>query len=163
MTAKNLIKIKVDFYHEMIDFYYLWGKRIMMDSEIIEKPAKRHIGRNIQKVRVYLGIKQEVLAADLGISQSAVSKIEQQEDVEGEVLARIARFLGVSEEVIRNFDSERIVYNISSNNYNDTTISEGATTFAIAQQVNPVEKIVELYERLLKSEREKIEILSQKK
>ena len=38
-------------------------------------------------------------------------------------------------------------------------ISEGATTYAIVQQINPLEKIVELYERLLKSEQDKIEIL----
>ena len=61
--------------------------------------------------------------------------------------------------LIKNFDLERAGYNINHNNYRDATISDGATTFAIAQQINPVEKIVELYERLLKSEREKIEIL----
>lgn len=43
--------------------------------------------------------------------------------------------------------------------YKDANISEGATTYAIVQQINPLEKIVELYERLLKSEQDKIEIL----
>ena len=49
------------------------------------------------------------------------------------------------------------IYNIC-NNYKDATINEGANTFAIEQQLNPLDKIVELYERLLKSEREKLEI-----
>ena len=33
------------------------------------------------------------------------------------------------------------------------------THLAHTQQINPIEKVVELYERLLKSEQEKIEIL----
>ena len=48
------------------------------------------------------------------------------------------------------------------NNYKDATISPGATATVYAahtQQINPIEKVVELYERLLKSEQEKIEIL----
>lgn len=125
----------------------------------MEEPVKKHIGQNLQRVRVYLGVKQDALASDLNMSQSAVSKIEQQEEIEDGLLKQIADALGVSPELIRNFDLERSVYNINHNNYREATISEGATTYAISQQVNPVDKIVELYERLLQSEREKIEIL----
>lgn len=125
----------------------------------MEQPVKKHIGQNLQRVRVYLGVKQDALASDLNISQSAISKIEQQEEIEEGLLKQIADALGVSPELIRNFDLERSVYNINHNNYREATISEGATTYAISQQVNPVDKIVELYERLLQSEREKIEIL----
>jgi transcriptional regulator with XRE-family HTH domain len=117
------------------------------------------IGRKIERVRTYLGIKQETLAATLGITQQAVSNIEKQTTIEDGLLGQIAEAMGVSTDVIKNFDLERAVYNINHNNHQDATISEGATTYAIAQQVNPVEKIVELYERLLQSEREKIEIL----
>ena len=127
-----------------------------MKSETTEKITQRHIGRNVQRVRVYMGVKQEALAYDLGISQSDVSKIEQQDEIDDGLLSRIAGLLGVAPEVIRDFDVERAIYNIS-NNYNDATISDGGT--AIALQINPIEKIVELYERLLQSEREKIELL----
>ena len=50
---------------------------------------------------------------------------------------------------------------LKTNNYKDATISPGAiaTVYAHNQQINPIEKVVELYERLLKSEQEKIEIL----
>ncbi|HMO60729.1 MAG: helix-turn-helix transcriptional regulator [Lacibacter sp.] len=130
-----------------------------MATETMEKPVKRHVGQNLQRVRVYLGVKQDALASEAGISQQAISKIEQQEEIEEGLLKQLADALGVSPELIKNFDLERAVYNINHNNYRDATISDGATTFAIAQQINPVEKIVELYERLLKSEREKIEIL----
>ena len=46
-----------------------------MDAEIKEKASRRHVGRNLQKIRVYLGMKQEALAADLGVSQQEISKI----------------------------------------------------------------------------------------
>lgn len=130
-----------------------------MDVEIKEKENRRHVGRNLQRIRVYLGMKQEVLAADLGVNQQIISKIEKQEEIEEGFLKRIAEVLGISEEVIKDFDVEKTIFNINHHNYKDANISEGATTYAIVQQINPLEKIVELYERLLKSEQDKIEIL----
>ena len=130
-----------------------------MDVEIKEKENQRHVGRNLQRIRVYLGMKQEALAADLGVNQQIISKIEKQEEIGEGFLKRIAEVLGISEEVIKDFDVEKTIFNINHHNYKDANISEGATTYAIVQQINPLEKIVELYERLLKSEQDKIEIL----
>ena len=130
-----------------------------MDVEIKEKENRRHVGRNLQRIRVYLGMKQEALAADLGVNQQVISKIEKQEEIEEGFLKRIAEVLGISEEVIKDFDVEKTIFNINHHNYKDANISESATTYAIVQQINPLEKIVELYERLLKSEQDKIEIL----
>ena len=130
-----------------------------MDVEIKEKENRRHVGRNLQRIRVYLGMKQEALAADLGVNQQVISKIEKQEEIEEGFLKRIAEVLGISEEVIKDFDVEKTIFNINHHNYKDANISEGATTYAIVQQINPLVKIVELYERLLKSEQDKIEIL----
>lgn len=140
-----------------------------MEAQPTEKINRRHIGRNIQRVRMYFGVKQEALAADLGISQQEVSKIEQLEEPDEALLDRIAQSLGVSPDVIRDFDVERAIYNI--NNIRDNTFETGSTSIAqldqgpssIAQQVNPLEKIVELYERLLQSEREKVELLKGRK
>ena len=130
-----------------------------MDVEIKEKENRRHVGRNLQRIRVYLGMKQEALAADLGVNQQVISKIEKQEEIEEGFLKRIAEVLGISEEVIKDFDVEKTIFNINHHNYKDANISEGATTYAIVQQINPLEKIVELYERLLKSEQDKICLL----
>lgn len=129
-----------------------------METNTIEKTNNRHVGRNLQRVRIYFGIKQETLASDLGISQQAVSKIEQQEVIDNDLLKKIGTIIGVAPEMIENFDIERAIYNINNYNYPDATITEGST--AIVQQINPVEKIVELYERLLQSEKEKNEFLS---
>lgn len=130
-----------------------------MDVEIKDKPIKRHVGRNLQKIRVYLGMKQEALAADLGVNQQVISRIEKQEEIEEGLLNQIAGVLGISSEVIKDFDVERAIYNINS--FKDATISPGetATVYASVLNINPIEKVVELYERLLQSEREKIELL----
>lgn len=85
-----------------------------MDVEIKDKASQRHVGRNLQRIRVYLGMKQEALAADLGISQQEISKIEKQDEIEDKLLTQIATALGVSAEVIRDFDVERAIYNYNS-------------------------------------------------
>jgi len=103
-------------------------------------------------------MKQEALAADLGVNQQVISKIEKQEEIEEGLLNQIASVLGISAEVIKDFDIEKAIYNI--NNIRDNTFEQGATS--IAQQFNPLDKIVELYERLLQSEREKIELLKKR-
>lgn len=41
-------------------------------------------------------MKQETLALEMGISQQVVSKIEQSEQVEEQILERIAKALGVN-------------------------------------------------------------------
>ena len=131
-----------------------------MDIKVKDKVNQRHVGRNLQRIRVYLGMKQEALASDLGVSQQEISKIEKQDEIEDGLLTKIAEVLGISTDVIKDFDVETAICNI--NNYKDATISPGATATVYAahtQQINPLEKVVELYERLLKSEQEKIEIL----
>ena len=50
-----------------------------MDIKVKDKVNQRHVGRNLQRIRVYLGMKQEALASDLGVSQQEISKIEKQE------------------------------------------------------------------------------------
>jgi transcriptional regulator with XRE-family HTH domain len=113
-----------------------------------------HIGRKISKLRELKGIKQETLAAELGISQQAVSKIEQSADVEEEALDKIAKVLGLTPDAIRAF-SEDAVFNIIANTFTDN--SQNNNNYLCT--INPLEKIVELYERLLASEREKVELL----
>jgi transcriptional regulator with XRE-family HTH domain len=127
--------------------------------------SKLHIGRKIGRVRELKGMKQETLAAELGISQQAVSKIEQSADVDGEALEKIAKILGVSSEAIKGF-TEEAVFNIISNTFHNTS-SDNSTLIASSLNYQPtfntIEKIVELYERLLQSEREKIDLLKGKK
>lgn len=124
---------------------------------------ERHDGQNVQRIRVYLGIKQESLAKELNISRSQLSLIEQQNEIDNELLANISNILGVTSELIKNFDLEKAIYNI--NNYKDATINGGAINGSryAHQEINPLDKVVELYERLLKSEREKLELFLKQK
>src|SRR5690554_3196428 len=124
--------------------------------------SKTHIGQNVQKVRVYLGVKQDALADELGITQQEVSKIEKQEFIDERMLLNIADVLCISPEVIRNFDLERAIKNICNSDYEATVLGRKSEN-EDELQLKMVEKIFELYERLLKSEREKIELLILKK
>jgi transcriptional regulator with XRE-family HTH domain len=114
---------------------------------------KVHEGRNVKRFREMLGIKQEVLAADLGQdwTQKKVSLLEQKETIELEILDQVAKILKVSPEAIRNFSEEAA--NHFFNTFNDQSGFNYQCTF------NPLDKVVELYERLLASEREKVVIL----
>lgn len=91
-----------------------------MDIKVKDKVNQRHVGRNLQRIRVYLGMKQEALASDLGVSQQEISKIEKQDEIEDGLLTKIAEVLGISTDVIKDFDVEKAIYNI--NNYKDATI-----------------------------------------
>ena len=45
--------------------------------------------RQLHRIRVYLGMKQEALASDVGVSQQEISKIEKQDEIEdGDVYKR---------------------------------------------------------------------------
>jgi transcriptional regulator with XRE-family HTH domain len=82
-----------------------------------------HIGRKIGRIRELKGIKQEVLAAELGVSQQSISRIEQSETIEDDKLKQIAQVLGVSTDAIKNF-SEDAVFNYF-NNFSDNSINQG--------------------------------------
>jgi transcriptional regulator with XRE-family HTH domain len=123
-----------------------------------------HIGRKIARIRELKGIKQESLAIDLGVTQQTVSNIEKSEKIEDEVLDRIAKALGVPADTVKNF-SEEAVFNYF-NSFHDSSTGD----FRHHCTFNPINKIVELYdekvellERLLASEREKVELLKNSK
>ena len=127
--------------------------------ETATKP--NHIGRKISRIRELRGMKQEALAAELGMSQQSISHLEQSESIEDEKLERIAKALGVTKEAIENF-SEEAVFNIISNTFHNTS-SDNSTLIASSLNYQPsfntVDKIVELYERLVEAEKEKVKYL----
>lgn len=117
----------------------------------------KHIGRNISRIRELRGMKQEALAIAIGMSQQTISNIEGSETVDDERLNSIAEALGVSADAIKNYSDEVVLNNIQ-NNHEGSVIHSGPTvnhncTF------NPLDKIVELYERLVQAEKDKVEYL----
>jgi transcriptional regulator with XRE-family HTH domain len=145
------------FYHQSID-----------NMTNTDRPAgKVHHGRNIKRFRDMLGIKQEALALELGDdwSQKKVSRLEENERVEEDVLEQVAKILKVPVEAIKRFDEETAI-NVIGNTV--TTVNDNATgqLFQFNPTFNPIDKLVEaldenkkLYERLLKEKDEKISLL----
>ena len=119
-----------------------------------------HQGRNIKRFREMLGIKQEALALELGEdwNQRKISLLEQKEVVDQDLLVQVAKVLKVPVEAIKNFDEEAAV-NIVSNTFSDFKDNASAINHNCDLNFNPIEKIVELYEALVKSEKDKNELL----
>jgi len=121
---------------------------------------KIHLGRNIKRFREMLGIKQEAFATELGEdwNQKKVSLLEQKENIEEDLLQQVAKVLKVPVEAIKNFDEKAAI--VYFNTFNDSSFSHSNGAFSAYQcTFNPIEKIVELYEALVKSEKEKVELL----
>jgi transcriptional regulator with XRE-family HTH domain len=117
-----------------------------------------HIGRKISRIRELKDMKQEALAQALGMSQQTVSAMENSETIDEEKLAEVAKALGVTVEAIKNF-SEEAVFNYFNNIYdNDFSYSNGAIQSNNCS-FNPLDKVVELYERLVQAEKDKNEYL----
>ena len=146
----------VSYQSKLVFYQSLFFKRILNTFESMSTATKpKHIGRNISRIRELKGMKQEALATAIGVSQQSVSNIEASEIVDEEKLKAIAEVLGISVEAIKNF-SEEAVLNIIGNTYNDSSVVNGN---AYNCNFNPLDKVVELYERLLSAEKEKITYL----
>lgn len=111
----------------------------------MENAKEKHIGKNIRAIRQLRGMKQEIFARKLGIAQQNVSKMENNRKPSEEQIEAAAKILQTSTEAIKNFDENGIFQN--------NLFNEQVNNF------NPVEKVVELYERLLKEAKDEITIL----
>jgi len=118
---------------------------------------KIHQGRNVKRFREMLGIKQEALAFDLGEdwNQKKISMLEQKEVVEEALLLKISEVMRIPVEAFQNFDEEQAI-NVISNTF---TSNDTSTLNAINSNCNfnPLDKMVELYERMLQQQKEMIE------
>lgn len=118
----------------------------------------KHIGRNISRMRELRGMKQEALAQAIGTNQQAISGIESSETVDPAKLKEIAKALGVTVEAIENF-SEESVFNFFNNFYDNSANNGYLNNTNNHCTFNPLDKVVELYERLVLAERDKVEYL----
>jgi len=111
-----------------------------------------HEGHNVKRLREILGVKQETLAGDLGLTQQALSAIEQKEALPPDMLEKIAASLKIPADAIKKFNDEAFVTNISC------TFNE-----QVNYHFNSPDKVLEevklLYERFLKTEQDKIALL----
>ncbi len=82
-----------------------------------------------------------------------------QEQIDDETLQKVADVLHIPTDAIKNFNDEATVTFIT-NTFNNQNSSD-VTNYGSMCTINPIEKIVELYERLLKIEQEKSALLGQ--
>ncbi|WP_295841567.1 helix-turn-helix transcriptional regulator [uncultured Apibacter sp.] len=130
-------------------------------------PKKVHQGRNIKRLREMLGIKQESLAFDLGVSQATVSDYEQKEALDDKILEKVSLALKIPIEAIKNMTDETT--NNYINTFYDNSSQVGSNSNNINCNFNPIDKIVELYcekeelyKKMIKDRDELIEKLSKK-
>ena len=103
------------------------------------EPKKVHHGRNVKRLREMLGVKQDTLAVELNITQATMSKLEAKEEIEKDILQKIAQILKIPVEAIENYNDEGAL-NLVANTFNNHDASIGLTI-----NFNPIDKIVELY------------------
>jgi transcriptional regulator with XRE-family HTH domain len=120
---------------------------------------KIHEGRNLRRFREMLGMKQDVLAMELGSewNQQKVSLLEQREKIDSDILEQVSAILKIPSEAIKNFDEEKAV-NIIANTFNDSSAANAVFHNPI---YHPIDKLIQLheekialYERMLKEKDE---------
>ena len=134
--------------------------------------TKKHDGRNVKRIREILQVKQSTLAHALGEewNQKKVSQLEDKETIDDKLMEEIAEALKVPVEAIRNFDEEKALNVVANNSFENC--NQPASIF-YNSVINPIDKWMEaieenkrlgeenkqLYERLLQSEKDKVDML----
>jgi len=132
-----------------------------MDTQ--EKTAKNtHHGHAVKRYRHTLGIKQEALAADMGISQALVSFYEQKKVIEDDMIGKFAKALNVAPELIKELEEDPVTVIIENNTFEKGSSNIGKVDGDHIINNNPIEQILELckekqalYERIAELEKEK--------
>lgn len=129
-----------------------------------------HHGRNIRNARIKRNLKQEALADLVHMTQQNVSRYEATKVIDDKTLEKFAKALDVSVEDLKTIQ-EPVPLMIENNN----TYTENATvvginqgsywgdpTFHTSPIIHPLDKMVELFERMLKERDEQIKALAAK-
>ena len=119
---------------------------------------KSNHGANVRRWREWRNINQDVLAEQIGVSQTTLSGYEKKDKLDQEILEKIAKALEIPVEAITEMN-EGASINIVNAYDNSGSINYSPT-------YNPLDKVVELYdekialyERMLKEKDEAISLL----
>lgn len=123
---------------------------------------KIHQGHNVKRFREMLGVKQETLALNLGNEwdRKKISLMEQKDLIEEVLLQKISKVLNIPVEAFQNFEEEQSV-NVIANTYSFHDFKDHAVAsgFSYQPSFNPIDKIIELYERMIQQQKEMIDKL----
>lgn len=122
---------------------------------------KSNHGANVRRWREWRNINQDVLAEQIGVSQTTLSGYEKKEKLDQEILEKIAKALDIPIEAITELEQGTAI-NIFSGTWNDNA----SNSVNYNPTFNPIDKVVELYdekialyERMLKEKDDAITLL----
>ena len=136
-----------------------------------------HHGRNIRRTRIEKNMNQEGLSELVHLSQPAVSKYEKMKVIDDEMLQRFARALNVPFDYLKTLEEDTQTVVFENNTVNDSEQNTGGANISMGivksdtedsindsrvNNFNPIDKITELYERLLKEKDEKYAALERR-
>lgn len=135
-------------------------------SHTAEK-KKPHHGDNLVIARKWKKMTQYDVAEKVGLHQTEISTMEKQEVIDGDLLDRIAKAMDIPLNFFTDFDLEEAARNITTNNnntLNDNAAETNNTAAEINEQTitynyNPLDKVTDLYERMLAEKDIRIEKL----
>ncbi len=107
-----------------------------------------HLGNNIARLRGFKRLTQKELAAKLDMRQQDYSKIEQKAIIDDDMLTIIAKALDFPMELIKSIDNNGHVENVYQ--------QEGNKGNIFNYESNSMDKIVELYELMIKEKNQMI-------
>lgn len=139
-----------------------------MEAEDLTLNGRIHHGRNIKRTRIEKQIKQDALCDLVHLSQSAISKYEKMRVIDDEMLERFAKALDVPVEELKELEEEAPMV-VFENNTNNIENNQGGSvnTIGLNGEIggntinNPLDKVNELFERLLKEKDERIALLEE--
>ncbi len=140
---------------------------------VAAKP-KVHHGRNIMRLREgFNRMTQDALGQCVGYSQSQISKLEDLEHIEDDVLVKFAKLFGYTLEDIRDNEVTLVAkpMTVNNNTFEDGSVSSVGNTFengstnnlVSGDQINnPLDEVLKLckeketlFEQMLKNEQER--------
>lgn len=125
-----------------------------------------HHGHAIKRFRHTLGIKQDVLASIMDLSQTQVSTYEQRKVINDDMIERFAKALNVAPELIKELEEDPVTFIIENNTFEEGSMAGIYNVGDINNNPDPIDRIIELanektalYERMLELEKEKNALL----
>lgn len=133
-----------------------------------------HHGHNVRRTRIEKGFKQDAMADLVHLSQPVVSRYENTKVIDDEMLGRFARALNVPVDYLKTLEENApsVVFENITNTTNNSDNSGNGSSANFGEDMNkehnqtntfnPIEKVTELYERLLKEKDEKYAVLERR-
>ena len=126
-----------------------------------------HHGHNIRRTRIEKNMNQDILSEKVSMSQPTVSRYESMRIIEDDILERFAKALNVPKDYLKTLeeDAPSIVFENNSITNNGGNNTQAGLNDEISNDNritnNPIDKITELCERLLKDKDDMIAELQQ--